>query len=104
LMTAATVPTITLVLFGVGAASRARERLRAIFSRYVPSDPRQTDLLWAIGIGVQYAPWILSTNTPIFGGTKHWFTAYPFLCLFAGVGFDRTVTRLRTLVSTSRLA
>ena len=23
-------------------------------------------------------------STPIFGGTKHWFTAYPFLCLFAG--------------------
>jgi hypothetical protein len=103
LMTAATVPTITLVLFGVGAVSRARERLAAIFSRYpASSDPRQTDLLWAIGIGVQYAPWILSTNTPIFGGTKHWFTAYPFLCLFAGVGFDRTVTKLRALLEASR--
>jgi hypothetical protein len=28
-------------------------------------------------------PW-----TPIFGGTKHWFTAYPFLALFAGIGFQ----------------
>jgi hypothetical protein len=35
---------------------------------------------------VSYAPW-LSRNTPIFGGTKHWLPAYPFLCLFAGQGF-----------------
>jgi 4-amino-4-deoxy-L-arabinose transferase-like glycosyltransferase len=99
-MTAATVPAITLVLFLVGSWSRARERLGHLFSPSIPrppSDPRQTDLLWAIGLMVQFAPWILSTNTPIFGGTKHWFTAYPFLCLFAGVGFDVTATKLRAL-------
>jgi hypothetical protein len=44
-----------------------------------------------------YAPW-LSTDTPIFGGTKHWITAYPFLCLFAGVGFDWARRRLVSLV------
>jgi hypothetical protein len=52
---------------------------------------------------VQYAPWILSTNTPIFGGTKHWFTAYPFLCLFAGTGVDFTIAKLRSLFANARL-
>src|SRR5262249_26109335 len=42
-------------------------------------------------------PW-LSTNTPIFGGTKHWLTAYPFLCLFAGVGFEVVARRIREQV------
>jgi hypothetical protein len=106
LMTAATVPAITLLLFFVGAASRARDRYLALFSRS-PSrplrDPLHTDLLWAIGLSVQFAPWVLSTNTPIFGGTKHWFTAYPFLCLFAGVGFEATVAKLRALFDSGRL-
>ena len=35
---------------------------------------------------LSYAPWLLDT-TPIFGGTKHWLNAYPFLALFAGLGF-----------------
>jgi hypothetical protein len=107
LMTLATVPAITLLLFFIGAFTRTRDRVRAYFSYAAdrpPRDPLHTDLLWAIGIGVQYAPWILSTNTPIFGGTKHWFTAYPFLCLFAGVGFEATVSKLRELVKAGPLA
>jgi hypothetical protein len=36
---------------------------------------------------VALGPWLLP-HTPIFGGTKHWLTAYPFLCLFAGYAFD----------------
>ncbi|HWO07863.1 MAG TPA: glycosyltransferase family 39 protein [Polyangiaceae bacterium] len=43
--------------------------------------------LWLLCILLSYAPW-LSTGTPIFGGTKHWIPAYPFLGLFAGLGFD----------------
>ncbi len=107
-MTAATVPTITLVLFLVGVGSRFSGRLMAPLRLRGASpstrDPRDTDLLWAIGIAVAYAPWILSTGTPIFGGTKHWFTAYPFLCLFAGTGFDVTVAKLRELFATTPLA
>jgi len=36
--------------------------------------------------GALLAPFALITlpSTPIFGGTKHWFPAYPFLSLFAG--------------------
>ncbi|HKQ69219.1 MAG TPA: glycosyltransferase family 39 protein [Polyangiaceae bacterium] len=105
-MTAATVPTITLVLFVTGMASRLRAHAGRLFSKSAkrPFDPGSTDLLWAIGIGIQYAPWILSTSTPIFGGTKHWFTAYPFLCLFAGAGFEVVFERVRELLRTSRLS
>jgi 4-amino-4-deoxy-L-arabinose transferase-like glycosyltransferase len=104
-MTAATVPTITLLLFFVGAAVR----LRAILAPVLPLrakdyDPRGTDLLWIMGLGVQYAPWILSTNTPIFGGTKHWFTAYPFLCLFAGIGFEWAAVQIRAFLQSGSLA
>ena len=84
LMTLATVPAVTLVSFALGAAAS----LRAAFSRVAKAPPERTslDALWAVCLLVSYAPW-LSSDTPIFGGTKHWLTAYPFLCLFAGRGF-----------------
>ncbi len=102
-MTVATVPGITLLLFGIGFVERVPSMLAPRFvDRWVlprgapPSDAlvRATDLLWALGIIVSYAPW-LSTNTPIFGGTKHWLTAYPFLCLFAARGFVLVSERVR---------
>ncbi|APR76376.1 Hypothetical protein A7982_01723 [Minicystis rosea] len=101
LMTLGTVPGITLVLFVVGLAVRGRlwiggvvDRLRgrACAARVV--DPTATDLLWLLCLLVNYAAW-LSPRTPIFGGTKHWMTAYPFLALFAGVGFDAVVRAAR---------
>jgi len=99
-MTAATVPIVTLVLFGVGLWTSIRGWLGRLFARLrratVP-DPGSAGLLWLIGIAVAYAPW-LSSNTPIFGGTKHWMTAYPFLCLFAGAGFDTVADRIRAVV------
>jgi hypothetical protein len=103
LMTAATVPTITLVLFFVGFLGRAKAHLAAMLARIRPRsfprtslvrDPGHADLLWALGIAAPYAMW-LSPNTPIFGGTKHWMTAYPFLCLFAGTGFEIVARALR---------
>jgi hypothetical protein len=38
-------------------------------------------------------PW-----TPIFGGTKHWFAAYPYLALFAGIAFVSVARAVRRLV------
>lgn len=96
-MTLATVPTITLLLFAIGFVSRAWSRLGWIVSSRIQRplpDRVSTDLLWALGIAVAYAPW-LSRSTPIFGGTKHWITAYPFMCLFAGCGFELVVRHLR---------
>lgn len=34
-------------------------------------------------------------NTPIFGGTKHWMPAWPFLALLAGLAFERCWGALR---------
>ncbi len=110
-MTATTVPGITLLLFFVGLATRARARLSALlgaamkdrsariarWTANMPAprfDPGSTDLLWLLGLVVNYAAWT-SPNTPIFGGTKHWMTAYPFLALFAGCGFAAVVRELR---------
>jgi hypothetical protein len=121
-MTAATVPLITLLLAAAGLLGRLRLRLgegvRLLAGRLDARGPlpawlaridarigrapgrRQlgptapTELLWLLSIGAIYAAW-LSPKTPIFGGTKHWMTAYPFLALFAGVGFDDVVRAAR---------
>jgi len=84
LMTAATVPLVTLTLAAVGAATARK-----------PAEKRSEYAFWAVSILASYGPW-LSDGTPIFGGTKHWLTAYPFLCLFAGLGFTRVVAALQS--------
>ena len=100
-MTLATVPGVTLLLFALGLFTRARvwlgplaQRLRGrtVSSRLV--DGAGTDLLWLGCVLINYVAW-LSPQTPIFGGTKHWMTAYPFLALFAGVGVDAVVRAAR---------
>ncbi|MFO0587840.1 MAG: glycosyltransferase family 39 protein [Polyangiaceae bacterium] len=125
-MTAATVPGVTLLLFALGLFGRLRLRIgegarfffgdakeasiaaRALaFVRRWIGAPRlgsaiarrgptpDTELLWLLSIGAIYAAW-LSPKTPIFGGTKHWMTAYPFVALFAGVGFDDAIRAVRS--------
>ncbi|WP_437650722.1 ArnT family glycosyltransferase [Sorangium sp. So ce362] len=118
-MTAATVPVVTLCLFVAGLCAAARERLlyplaraaarlapasgrpalaaaRALAARLRPPshDPGGTALLWFLAIAAVYGAW-LSPSTPIFGGTKHWMTAYPFIALFAGAAFSAAVRRAR---------
>jgi hypothetical protein len=97
-MIAATVPTVTLLLFGVGVVDRGREAIGRI-AAWVRSalgrpgaaapagDPRETDLLLLLGFCVAVGPFLLP-KTPIFGATKHWLTAYPVLAIVAGRGFD----------------
>lgn len=77
LMTAATVPSITLLLAAIGVTV-------VVLKQRSNSDY----VFWIVSVVLSYAPW-LSTGTPIFGGTKHWLTAYPFLCLLAGLGFEQ---------------
>jgi 4-amino-4-deoxy-L-arabinose transferase-like glycosyltransferase len=105
-MIAFTVPAVTLALFAVGFVSRIPALLRqsAPLAWLIPpagplarlhdahrarpgDDPLATDVLF-FGSGYAILALWLKTNTPIFGGTKHWFTAYPFLALFAGAGFE----------------
>jgi hypothetical protein len=55
-------------------------------------DHAQTDLLFFLSLAAPLAVFLLP-KTPIFGGTKHWLTAYPFLCIFAGRGFQLVAER-----------
>lgn len=95
-----TVPGITLLLGALGFALRVpamvREAgwlksllpqgVRARLGAPEGTDGAGTWVLVFMGFLVPLAPWF-SPRTPIFGGTKHWFPAYPFLAIFAGVGF-----------------
>jgi hypothetical protein len=94
-MTIATVPLTTLVLFLLGGYCGARNTVIAVHTwiktrtsaQFATSRVNSDFILWLICLCVFYAPW-LSSDTPIFGGTKHWFTAYPFLALIAARGFE----------------
>jgi hypothetical protein len=111
-MIAATVPTVTLVLFLIGAVDRGRvlvgsalevagaalKRPFAWLATWPKHDRVQTDLLIFLSIAVALGPFLLP-RTPIFGGTKHWITAYPFLAILAGRGFDLVWTRIDELVA-----
>ncbi|MGC4066324.1 MAG: glycosyltransferase family 39 protein [Polyangiaceae bacterium] len=110
-MTLATVPATTLVLSLLGAAVSTTHLLRTYLNakrsnatrnerptRVAAWDLRRsTDLLLALSIVSAYAPWVF-TSTPIFGGTKHWLAAYPFLCVFAGRGYLFWSARMREFV------
>lgn len=103
-MIAASVPTVTLVLFGLGLVGFFRrlvvERVRdaAAFVRrlgppaggYFAQLPEGGEVLLFLGLMAPIAVFFLP-KTPIFGGTKHWFPAYPLLCVFVGHGFDQAV-------------
>lgn len=81
LMTLWTVPAVTLLLAigGIALLGGSLIASRSIWVRKKYS----TEVLW---LGACLAPIVLISLpfTPIFGGTKHWFPAYPFMCLFAG--------------------
>jgi hypothetical protein len=87
-----TVPFVTVALSVAGLGTRVRALLPAgLVERLWPNgrtqaDPAHTDMLM---LGMLLAPIVVISLpwTPIFGGTKHWFPAYPFLALFAGVAF-----------------
>jgi hypothetical protein len=67
-----------------------------------PMDGRRSmELLLALSVLSAYAPW-LSTTTPIFGGTKHWLSAYPFLCVFAARGYGLWSGKMRELFGKKR--
>lgn len=107
-MTLSTVPLVTLLLFGAGVLVSGTTALRSFVgarrdeSRVSLHGVQGSTLLWGLAVLVNYAPW-WSSQTPIFGGTKHWMTAYPFLCLIAGRGFSALLSASRDLLSTSTL-
>lgn len=117
-MSLVTVPVVTLVAFVLGIVALASEsqprrrlafvarRLKAILSgerveRDYAHDPRGTVLLMALACWIPFFV-ISRPNTPVFGGTKHWATAMPFLACFAGIGFSWALSRLLVLLATLR--
>ncbi|MCB9593715.1 MAG: glycosyltransferase family 39 protein [Sandaracinaceae bacterium] len=92
MMTLFTVPLVTLALAVSGIGARARALLPPVLlERLWPvgraePDASRTDVLL---MGMLLAPLVVISMpwTPIFGGTKHWFPAYPFLAIFAGIAF-----------------
>lgn len=91
-MTLFTVSLTVLALSFIGLYHR-----RAAFRPPCKTKPgdlssRKTEVLW---LGCLLAPLVAIAlpSSPIFGGTKHWITAYPFLALFAGWGLVAVVAR-----------
>ena len=100
-MTLYTVPVTTLLLACVGVTRLCRRELselRAAFTHSASDGERpaahDAEHATILLLGSLLAPIVIIAlpSTPIFGGTKHWFTAYPFLALLAGVGFETALT------------
>jgi hypothetical protein len=91
-MTLFTVSLTVLVLAALGVY-HVRGTLRLPWrSKAIGSLGRRTEILW---LGCLLAPLlaIALPSSPIFGGTKHWITAYPFLALFGGSGLLSVLER-----------
>lgn len=96
IMTWATVPTALLLLAGLGLGLAVRSELRAPvlvpttsprWAAPLPQGWSRLDPLWLGLLGLFPIALISLPSTPIFGGTKHWITAYPFLALAAAVAW-----------------
>jgi hypothetical protein len=95
-MTWATVPTALLLLAALGLGLAVRGELKASATPLVAA-PRWTsplprgwsrlDAVWLGVLGSFPIALISLPGTPIFGGTKHWITAYPFMALAAAVAW-----------------
>ncbi|HET8933093.1 MAG TPA: glycosyltransferase family 39 protein [Polyangiales bacterium] len=92
-MTLFTVPLTTLCLGIAGAGRAVQQSVRNLLTPPTAAAPEPTQPT-ALLLGALLTPLLVITlpSTPIFGGTKHWFTAYPFLALFAGRAFVEAAT------------
>jgi 4-amino-4-deoxy-L-arabinose transferase-like glycosyltransferase len=98
-MTLYTVPVTTLLLALLGLWHQGRATLVAVRRNLARvsepgDDARYTSVLLLGCLLAPLAPFVIP-STPIFGGTKHWFTAYPFMALFAALGFERVLAACR---------
>ena len=87
-------------LWRIGARARDRQTVepRPQWIAALPTfDGREEPLLY-IGLAAFPLALIALPSIPIFGGTKHWLTAYPFLALLAAMAWGRLWWRARTLL------
>lgn len=98
-LTWATVPTGALLLALFGLVHSVKRDLASAFTRPVPKDTPSPAPRWTAPLPGPARDGLLLTvfsifplilialpTIPIFGGTKHWLTAYPFLALAATLG------------------
>ncbi|MFB6351572.1 MAG: ArnT family glycosyltransferase, partial [Bradymonadaceae bacterium] len=115
-MTVVTVPATILIAAGLGGVYAALTwdpidwlgRWRtALAEGRLPDrrtgDPRATGFLLALNLVFPIAL-IAMPKTPIFGGTKHWMPAMPFLALFAGAGVILAFRLIRDRLDRAGLA
>ncbi len=95
LLVLATVPLATLAAMLVGVGSKWRAILAPVLPASLAKidDDRRTAFFWFFNMNLPVAI-IAHPKVPHFGGTKHWHPAYPFLCMFAGVGVVLVATKL----------
>lgn len=89
-MFVATVSFVTIASAALGVGWTLRRGVRVIRERRAaPVDPSfESALLWLLGAGLSFGPWVFA-DTPIFGGTKHWMPAYPFIAMLGALGAAR---------------
>ncbi len=90
-LTAFTVPLTFLALSLYGIRTRFRYVLpQWVAKRFRHSSEYQGDVRYGdvLVFGCFLAPLVVIAfpNTPKFGGTKHWFPAYPFMAIYFGIG------------------
>ena len=98
-LTVMTVPTVVVLLAVAGALITARRhlpgklgpRVARFWPARIPGPGGGFDLLVALSAAFPIAL-ISLPSVPIFGGTKHWMPAMPFLALFAGMAVARLLS------------
>ncbi len=93
LFSALSIPVGILLPAMVGVGVLIRRAWRQL--RVDPEDRRGLDLLILVNLFVPLAI-IALPNTPIFGGTKHWMPAMPFLAIAFALGLERIARGLWT--------
>ncbi|MES1165950.1 MAG: glycosyltransferase family 39 protein [Verrucomicrobiota bacterium] len=93
-LTAFTTPFVTLALGAAGFALLCRRQPVEPSADQSPPQPTHLALLWGLNFLVPLLI-IARPKTPIFGGTKHWLNAMPFLALLGGVALARATQGLR---------
>jgi 4-amino-4-deoxy-L-arabinose transferase-like glycosyltransferase len=96
-MTLVSVPVATLALGAVGVWAGARGAWARWRARGEGAGGYPIELLLLANLTFPIAL-IALPSTPIFGGTKHWMPAMPFLCVFAGIAFARLTAALSELL------
>jgi hypothetical protein len=100
-----------MTLFTVSASVLALAAIGVIDQRHALGPPwraqpgeARAELTAVLWLGCALAPLlaIAFPSSPIFGGTKHWLPAYPFVALFAGYGFVALVEYAEVVLWTGR--